>query len=905
MKRLLAVLVCVMSIVWLLGPTGPAAGQGGDRPDAWRLVASAEGDQLRYHLDEPLPLRGARPEFRSDDAVLGYPRQVADELVLELPAGATSTLGELSVWLGSQRIDGPTPEVSIPVDGWPPIATRAAPALPAADDPGRPGPYETASYSYDVDPLPWREFAEPMEVIGDVILPVGAPGPRPLLLFLHGRHATCYDPVLLFASGSWPCLPNELPIPSHEGYRYVAELLASQGYATVSISANAINSQDFASDDGGAAARSALVRHHLALWADWSANGGDPIGGVLEGAVDLTNVVLVGHSRGGEGVERAAVDTRRSAPYDLVGLVDIGPTSFGRQTGLGIPKAVILPYCDGDVSDLQGQQFVDGTRDLGEDRSLRSSVLVMGTNHNFYNTEWTPGIAEAPSEDDWLFGGSRRDPVCGPDAPSRLSPAEQQAVGATYIAALVKTAVERDRAAASLLDGSNVRARSAGRAVVHTHALGGRRQLIYRPTVLGPITATSATAGPCLGYTAAEFAVTPPCASGVPEGRLPHWLTMIFATTVPSPIALDVFWRERGATVRVPLDAPIALGRRDSIDLRVAVDPSRGPVRLGLRVVDSTGAVAELDDVVRLNPLPGRNAPLGKVWAYTARFDAGRLSGVDTSAIVAIELVTRSERGRVWVLDASKRRAGLDPTRQRNLPQISAPLLRVNETDANQTIEVPLRVRGRVRERAVLWVETTRPTGTGLRGQRVVIEPGGPAPTIALRVRGDDVFVPYAQRVPIVIKALRGATTGRYQGGVITLEDEPAPILSLSIDAGVVVEGDTVVVRATLSEPAPVPLFYEMTFGANGALPLLDTDDLTEDFLLLQFGEVPNPPFPLTLWFGGIFFDQGATEATFEFPLRADTVIEQTEGLQMTLVDNDDPTLPGDLTVAVEVSDAP
>ena len=86
----------------------------------------------------------------------------------------------------------------------------------------------------------------------------------PLVLFLHGRHSTCYglEPEP-FVTGDWPCPEGTLPIPSHLGYRYAAELLASQGYLTVSISANGINGQDGWVADGGAAARSALIRHHL------------------------------------------------------------------------------------------------------------------------------------------------------------------------------------------------------------------------------------------------------------------------------------------------------------------------------------------------------------------------------------------------------------------------------------------------------------------------------------------------------------------------------------------------------------------------------------------------------------------------------------------------------------------
>ena len=50
-------------------------------------------------------------------------------------------------------------------------------------------------------------------------------------------------------------------MPSYRGYLQAQQLLASQGYVTVSISANGINGQDYLDEDGGAQARSSLVRH--------------------------------------------------------------------------------------------------------------------------------------------------------------------------------------------------------------------------------------------------------------------------------------------------------------------------------------------------------------------------------------------------------------------------------------------------------------------------------------------------------------------------------------------------------------------------------------------------------------------------------------------------------------------
>ncbi|MCZ3389603.1 MAG: hypothetical protein LH645_10910 [Actinomycetia bacterium] len=94
-------------------------------------------------------------------------------------------------------------------------------------------------------------------------------------------------------------------------------MLASQGYVTVSISANGVNGQDYRASDGGAQARSELVRHHLDLFNRWNTNGDDPFGSALVGRVNLDHVMLVGHSRGGEGVNRAGIDSSSSDPWQI------------------------------------------------------------------------------------------------------------------------------------------------------------------------------------------------------------------------------------------------------------------------------------------------------------------------------------------------------------------------------------------------------------------------------------------------------------------------------------------------------------------------------------------------------------------------------------------------------------
>jgi hypothetical protein len=70
---------------------------------------------------------------------------------------------------------------------------------------------------------------------------------------------------------------------------------------------DAINAYDGDAYDAGAMARSELVLAHLDLWKRWFTSGGGLFGRKFVGKVDLRNVGLMGHSRGGEGVARAAV----------------------------------------------------------------------------------------------------------------------------------------------------------------------------------------------------------------------------------------------------------------------------------------------------------------------------------------------------------------------------------------------------------------------------------------------------------------------------------------------------------------------------------------------------------------------------------------------------------------------
>ncbi|MEU4746355.1 hypothetical protein AB0G02_38660, partial [Actinosynnema sp. NPDC023658] len=193
------------------------------------------------------------------------PRPSTDLRTYTLDAADVANPEGLQVRLSGRRLDVEEPAAP------PSTAANVVPPalLPAGDtDPGKPGPFTTSTGEYELDPITVPGYAVPLEMKAVVVAPTDAPGRHPLALFLHGRHITCYDGAQLLLE--WPCPAPAVPVPSHRGYLQAQRLLASQGYVTVSVSANAVNAQDTLDVESGAGARSALVRAHLAKRADWA-----------------------------------------------------------------------------------------------------------------------------------------------------------------------------------------------------------------------------------------------------------------------------------------------------------------------------------------------------------------------------------------------------------------------------------------------------------------------------------------------------------------------------------------------------------------------------------------------------------------------------------------------------------
>ncbi len=307
-------------------------------------------------------------------------------------------------------------------------------------DPGTPGPFSAArqEYNFGDTALTLSGFPGPIELHASITYPASlSGGPFPTVIFLHGRHATCFQGNAAFLE--WPCSQGRQPIPSFQGYDYISEILASHGFIIVSISANGINAVDNSVFDLGALARAQLIQRHLQILQTFNTTGGDPFGTLFVGTMDLNNVGTMGHSRGGEGVVRHFLyNAGLGSPFGVRAVFPLAPVDFNRPVLNHAPLDVMLPYCDGDVSDLQGVHYFDDARyNVPGDLARKHTTLVLGANHNFFNTVWTPGLFPAGTADDWtaFVPGGSSNPWCGEGANSgRLSPDQQRGTGRAYIA---------------------------------------------------------------------------------------------------------------------------------------------------------------------------------------------------------------------------------------------------------------------------------------------------------------------------------------------------------------------------------------------------------------------------------------------------------------------------------------
>lgn len=365
-------------------------------------------------------------------------------------------------------------------------ALAAAPYPSAAAPAERPAP-EVRTYDYDLGDramtvtgfhgldaqgMPAKRLA-PIELTGRVYAPADAAGRRlPLVVVAHGLFWSCANDATGRVDMGWPCAGRMSGIASDQGYDYLGRTLAARGMVVVSVGANGVNAGELG--EVADRARAAVVFRHLRMWRRLVEHGrgplvgafrdaatGRPVAPALRRAVDLHDVGLVGHSRGGRGMMWAAARANRDrVPAGVrlravVGLAAAGPPFMDRGfTRLQVTDVPLLTWsgtCDATGRD----EYNVLARRAGNPVNI--GLTVHGANHNNLNTRWAAGGGPGGEDDaghpkgrPWLC----HDGFGAQGGLSRtLGPREERRVAATYLEAFLARHLQGDRSFDDVLAG--------------------------------------------------------------------------------------------------------------------------------------------------------------------------------------------------------------------------------------------------------------------------------------------------------------------------------------------------------------------------------------------------------------------------------------------------------------------
>lgn len=235
----------------------------------------------------------------------------------------------------------------------------------------------------DLRSLWWGFGPRELPLNGRVWYPEGQ-GPFPLALIVHGNHA-----MSDFSDG---------------GYAYLGELMASRGFIFVSIDENFLNGGAvnlFDSFRGENDARAWMMLEHLRQWEAWNNDPESP----FYKKVDMENIALLGHSRGGEAAAVAAVFNRLPCYPDAAEMVfdygfniravaAIAPVDGQYEPSLKPAKLTDTNYFvlhganDSDVTSFDGVNFYERVRFTPGSSWFKSALYIYRANHGQFNSSW-------------------------------------------------------------------------------------------------------------------------------------------------------------------------------------------------------------------------------------------------------------------------------------------------------------------------------------------------------------------------------------------------------------------------------------------------------------------------------------------------------------------------------------
>ncbi|MEN8242483.1 MAG: MFS transporter [Chloroflexota bacterium] len=251
-------------------------------------------------------------------------------------------------------------------------------------------------------------------------------GPFPLVLIVHGNHA--------------------MTDFSEDGYAYLAELLASRGFIVASVDQNFLNLSLYGKARYENDARAWLLLQHLEVWEAWNSQPGS----IFYNKVDLEQIALVGHSRGGEAVGLAAAFNRLERypengrirwnfNFKIKSVIAIAPVDGQYKPGghpaelTDVSYLVIQGSHDGDVASFKGiEQYQRVSFTQPDDEYFKAAVYVYRANHAQFNSSW---------------GDQDRRGAVGAllNKAEYLAEDEQRQVAAVYISAFLEATLHGER----------------------------------------------------------------------------------------------------------------------------------------------------------------------------------------------------------------------------------------------------------------------------------------------------------------------------------------------------------------------------------------------------------------------------------------------------------------------------
>ena len=342
------------------------------------------------------------------------------------------------------------------------MSVEKLPSVLDISNPGEPGPYKVGYLTYGSgEDQRRKEFGADADIITEPVdgstfleswtgfsgkmrtryfgfdqkqLPLNAKvwypegeGPFPLVLIVHGNHlAQNY---------------------SDPGYAYLGELLASRGYILATVDQNFLNGSYTDLPKGlnnENDARGWLLLKHLETWQQWNQEDEN----IFYGKVDMENIALIGHSRGGEAVGHAALFNR--LPYypddaneifdfnfNIRSIIAIAPSDGQYQPARTRTPLSDINYLtlqgshDADVSSYQAmRQFNRISFSDGFD-GFRAGVYIWGANHGQFNSIWGNTDGPSPRINFYNLG-------------QLMSEEDQQTISKTYISAFLDATLRNE-----------------------------------------------------------------------------------------------------------------------------------------------------------------------------------------------------------------------------------------------------------------------------------------------------------------------------------------------------------------------------------------------------------------------------------------------------------------------------